>query len=117
MFGLFGLLILIAIYAILGFMLAWIVGIIAKEEITVGQGVIILILAGIVSIALGIGLGFVVDPETANPLALAGMSAVFNLCTIAVFTKLIAQIGWKESFIISAIYAALIFLIGLILPF
>jgi hypothetical protein len=109
----FGLLILVAVYVILGFMLAWIVGIVAQEEISIGQGVLVLILSAIVTIAVSLALAQIV----VDPTAYAGLRIALNLCTIAVFTKLIAHIGWKESFIISTIYATLLFVIGLILPF
>ncbi|MFK7884311.1 MAG: hypothetical protein AB8F26_09055 [Phycisphaerales bacterium] len=106
----FGLLIVVAVYAILGFMLAWIVGIVAKEEISVGQGVVILILSAIVNIVVGL----LTDQYMTEPWMSLGLGVILNLGTIAVFTKLIAQIEWKESFIVAGVYAAILFCISLL---
>lgn len=106
----FGLLIVVAVYAILGFMLAWIVGIVAKEEISVGQGVVILILSAIVNIVVGL----LTDQYTTEPWMSLGLGVILNLGTIAVFTKIIAQIEWKESIIVAGVYAAILFCISLL---
>ena len=107
MYGLlFGLMIIIAIYAALGFLLAWISNMITSDEMEIKTGVIILVIAGIINIALQYGLG-------ADFPAIGG--AGVNLVTLAGMIWLIGKVAFLKSLIIAAIFSAVIFVITLAL--
>lgn len=95
--------ILIAVLTILGFMLAWITGMIANEEIDIKTGVALVIVTGIV--------GAIVDYAAASAgvgwlLAIAIHIEVWILILTGLL-KLAAKIHFKKGLIISAIYATL----------
>ena len=96
-----GLLLLIFIYIILGFMYAWVTGIVAREEITVGRGVAILVLTGIGSLLFS---GLVDD----NTLLTAGV----NLALLTLFGRWLAQVEWKHALIIAIVYTVILIAIA-----
>ncbi|MEX2219737.1 MAG: hypothetical protein WD749_13370 [Phycisphaerales bacterium] len=98
----FGIILLICIYIVLGFMLAWIAGVVAREDVEVKTGVIILVLTGIASIALGLGLN-----EMA-PDAAAWILPFLQFGLLTALIALIAKLSWKHSLIIALIYTVLI---------
>ncbi|MBX3385247.1 MAG: hypothetical protein KF768_01605 [Phycisphaeraceae bacterium] len=102
----FGLFFLICIYIVLGFLLAWIAGIVAREEITITTGVVVLLVSGFLSIAAGFGLAEIA-PE-AGPL----VQPFINFAILALMIHLIAKLSLKHSAIIAAIYAVILLLIA-----
>lgn len=100
----FGLLLLIVIYLVLGFMYAWIAGVVAREEISVGTGVFVVLLPGVVRIALAIaGLN----------IGLGGL--LLDLALLTVGGALIAKLEWRHAAIIAAVYTVLLFLVSIVL--
>lgn len=100
----FGLLIIIAMYVFLGFMLAWIAQVVAREEVEVKTGVIILVLTAIIGYAVQAGAAAAFGSGAA--LALGTLS---NFAALIVLLNLVAKLSWKHSAIIAAIYTVLIF--------
>lgn len=104
-----GLLVLICMYLVLGFLLAWVAQLVAREEVEVKTGVLILVITAIVSIAAGLILG-----QTAPSLAPVGLPAL-QFGMLVVLTKQLAGLTWKHSLIIAVIYTVLLFLLRLAL--
>lgn len=102
----FGLLVIIAVYLILGFLLAWVAGVVAKEDVSVTTGVIVLIVFGMLSFLAELGLE-AIAPDAAW---IAQPPINFAIFTLAI--HLIAKLTLKHSAIIAAIYTAVIFVIG-----
>lgn len=100
----FGLMIVIAIYAFLGFILAWISNMVTSDEMEIKTGVIILVIAGIINIALQFGLG-----EDFPAIGGAGV----NLVVLATMIWLIGKVEFLKSLIIAAVFSAVIFVITL----
>jgi hypothetical protein len=99
-----GLLILLCVYTVLGFMLAWIAGMVAQEEVEVKTGVITLICSGVVSFLIDMGLAAVI-PGTAESV---GAMFVADLIVLTLMLNLIAKLSWKHSAIIAVIYTVVI---------
>lgn len=97
----------IAVYLVLGFLLAWVANIVAKDDVPVWKGVVILFLTGVAQLALQIGLQDHSESLRSN------VSPVFNVAMITVLTRFIAGLSWKHSVIIGAIYTVLLFVMGL----
>ncbi len=102
----FGILITIAIYAILGFLLAWISNMVTRDEMEVKTGVVILLLAGFINLGLNYALA-----EDFPAIAGAGV----NLVVLATMIWLIGKVEFLRSLIIAAIFSAVIFAITLAL--
>jgi hypothetical protein len=102
-----GIIILIGVYLVLGFLLAWIANLVANEEVEVKTGFLILIITGILSVLVRIGMNQVA------PDAAVVVAPVANFVLLVVLLKLMAQLGWKHSAIIAAIYTAILFAVGL----
>lgn len=99
-------LLLIATYLVLGFLYAWIAGSIAREDVEVQTGVIILLLTAAVVILLSI----VLPPDVpGRPFIVAAA----NFGSLIVMTNVVAKIDWAKSAIIAAIYTAILFLVGM----
>jgi hypothetical protein len=94
--------ILLAVYVVLGFLLAWIAAMVAKEEIEVKTGVITLMCSGLVSLLARVGVSMVLE----EPLASIASIAV-DLGVLTLMINLIAKLNWKHSVIIAAIYTVL----------
>jgi hypothetical protein len=95
------------VYLVLGFLLAWIANLVANEEVEVKTGFLILIITGILSVLVRIGMNQVA------PDAAVVVAPVANFVLLVVLLKLMAQLGWKHSAIIAAIYTAILFAVGL----
>lgn len=106
--GILGLFVLVCIYIMLGFLFAWVAGVIAQEEVLVRTGVLILVLTAVVDILLRI----ILPASTPAP-GLVLMGA--NFLTLIVLTNAIAKIDWKNSAIIAVVYTGVLFLISLLL--
>lgn len=104
----FGILVAIAVYAFLGFLLAWISQVIAKEDISVGTGVVILILTGIVGFGIKMFAISALGDVLGGLVALAGQFGV-----LIVMLNVLAHLTWKHSAIIASIYTGVLFAIGL----
>lgn len=109
----FGIIILLCIAVFFGFMLAWICGMVANEEIDVKTGVIIVVLSMIASIAASYGLQ---AAEMHGLIVFAGSTLTGWLCLSGLLVSY-AKITWDKAMIVAAIYAAVqfaaFFLIGL----
>jgi hypothetical protein len=103
----FGLFILICVYVMLGFMLAWIAGMVAQEEVSIGTGVLVLILAGVLSVVCNM-LVASAAPDIADY-----TGPVITFAFLVIFLNLIAKLSWKHSAIIGLIYSVVIALVGL----
>jgi hypothetical protein len=103
----FGLMILVAVFAVLGFVLAWIIGIVAREEVSIGRGVVILLCTGVFNFLVNAGL-MAVAPALA---AWASLPVSFAVLTLMI--HVIGDIEWKPSMIIAAVYSVIIFLVFL----
>lgn len=104
-----GLLILIAVLAVLGFLLAWIVGVVAHEEISVWRGVGIIVCAGVANYFARMGM-HTVSPDLAM---YASLPVSFIILTLMI--KVIAELEWKPAAIIALVYAAVLFGVSLLL--
>jgi hypothetical protein len=99
-----GIFLVICIYLVLGFMLAWVAGVIAKEDVAPMTGAIILFLSGLISTLVKYGLATQVSAEAATALGV-----LVDLVVLTLMIKLIARLSWKHAGIIAAIYSVLIF--------
>jgi hypothetical protein len=97
-----GLFLVFCIYAVLGFMLAWIAGVVAKEDVEIRTGVIVLVLTGVVATASGLALN-----EYAPSLRLPLLPFI-NYAALVLFLRALAHLSWKNSAIIALIYAVLL---------
>ena len=103
-----GLIVLVCVLIALGFVYVWIANVVAHEEVSVGMGVAILVLTGIVN--------FVV-----NLLLLAALGAtltlivstVSNFLVLAGMTHILAKIPLRQSLIIAAVFTVLMLLLAL----
>jgi hypothetical protein len=98
-----GIFILLAVFVVLGFMLAWIAGMVAQEEVEVKTGVLTLICSGILSILADVCIALVMT----GPAAL-GASIVAKLAILTLMINLIAKLSWKHSAIIAVIYTVVL---------
>ncbi len=96
--GCFGLVAVIAVYVVLGFMLAWIAGAVAKEDVEVKTGVIVLVVTGILSVLINIGIGQIA------PSIVTWTWPIVNFGLLVLLLNLIAKLSWKHSGLIAAIY-------------
>jgi len=106
MLGLGSLVVLVAVYCVLGFVFAWVAQVVSREEVSVGAGIGIVVTAGIVAI-----LTSAVLASYAGGLAVF-LIPVVNFGLFTLLTNLIAKLSWKHSAIIAAIYTALLFVVG-----
>jgi hypothetical protein len=101
-----GIVVLICLYAVLGFMLAWIAGVVAREDVEVKTGVLILVLTAVIAIAGAFGVESVWQGGSKYA------SPFINFAALALMIRLIAKLEWKHSAIIAGIYTVLLFLIA-----
>jgi len=107
----FGIIILLVVYTILGAMLAWIAGMVAREEVEVKTGVVTLIIAGIISFLAGLGIDIVLTSQIPNlVVTIAVQLGVLTLCI-----HVIAKLSWKHSAIIAGIYTGVLVVFGIAL--
>lgn len=104
-----GLFLLICIYLVLGFFLAWIAGVVAREDVEVKTGAIILFVTGVLSVLARLGL------KESMPEAIPWLMPIIQFGILIVLLHLIARLSMKHSAIIAAIYTGLLFLVGLAL--
>lgn len=104
-----GLLILICLYIALGFLLAWITGIVAREEMEIMTGVIIMVVTGVVNIAMGFLFASIA------PGLEVWLGLVTNYLVLTLMINLFGKLSWKHSFIIAAVFTAVLFVVSLLL--
>jgi hypothetical protein len=98
----FGILLLIFILTILGATLVWIAGVVAREDVEIKTGVVILLLTGVLTAAAKYGL------DMLSPGLGVYLAPVANFGLLVLFLHAIASLSWKHSAIIAAIYAVII---------
>jgi hypothetical protein len=103
--------VILAAYVVLGFMLAWIAGMVAKEEVEVKTGVLTLICAGIVSLLARLGIKQILG---AGVEAL-GADVIADLAVLTLMINLIAKLSWKHSIIIAVIYTVVLTILAVAL--
>src|SRR5262245_21091404 len=101
--GCWAIVIVLAIYTVLGFFLAWIAQMVAREEVEVKTGVITLVCSGVVSLLVRVGI-YQIDSGPAG----VGAGIVAELGVLTLMIHLIAKLSWKHSIIISLIYTVLL---------
>ncbi len=103
----FGLIIIIGVLAFLGFLMSWIANIVAREDMPVMTGFLIVFIAGAVSLVAGFALSaFLGDLATY-------VQPVLNFGVLFLTIKLFGGLEWKPSAIMAAIYSALLLVVGL----
>lgn len=102
-----GLFVLICVYVMLGFLFAWVAGIVAKEEVEISTGVLVLIVSAIMAFAAKVGLQQFMSKES-----IVWLVPVVNLAVLTVMTNLFAKLSWKHSAIIAVVYTVVIFLLS-----
>jgi hypothetical protein len=103
----FGLLLTVCILIALGFVYVWIANVVAHEEVSVGVGVAILVLAGIANFALN----FLLGAALGGTITLI-LSIPLNFLVLAGLTHLLAKINFKQSLIVAAIFTVLMFMLS-----
>jgi len=102
-----GIIILLAAFLVLGFLFSWVASIVAREDVEVKTGMLVLLGTFVVSLAASLGLGLVM-PSIAWMLM-----PLVNFGALVLMTHMIAKLGWKHSAIIAAIYAAILLAVNL----
>ncbi len=85
----------------------WIANVVAHEEVSIGVGVAILVLAGIANFALN----FLLSEALGGTITLI-LSIPLNFLVLAGLTHLLAKINFKQSLIVAAIFTVLMFLLS-----
>lgn len=101
--------IIAAYYFFLGFIYVWIANVIAKEDVSVSRGVVILLLTGVV----GLAFHYLIGKDLGDYSSLALLPVNFG--ALIMLTHWITGIRLKQSAIIASIFTVLIFLFGLAL--
>lgn len=99
-----GLILLICLYIVLGFIFSWVAAVVAKEDVEVKTGVLILVITGVCSLIFRFGV-----VAAAPELRLA--SPLVDFLLLMSMTHLIAKLSWKHSAIIAVVYSVLIFVL------
>lgn len=102
----FGILIAIAILVVFGFLYVWIANVVAREEVSVGIGIAILVLTGIVNFVFNL----LVSPLLGKATSLVAIPV--NFLVLAGMTVLLAKIPFKQALIIAAIFTVLMWVLA-----
>ena len=97
-------------YVVLGFLLAWIAGVVAREEVTVGTGVIILIATGVISMVVDFALAQFF-PDGGVLILIVGQVIWFGVLAGAI--SLFTNIALKHALIIAGIFTTIMILVAL----
>ena len=95
--------ILIFIFLVLGFLYAWIAGIVSREEISIGAGVVTVLLAGIFGALAKYPL-----PSDWGGLLIVPIEFAISFVMLTLMGKMIAKLEWKHSAIIALAYGIVI---------
>src|SRR3954471_19362558 len=98
----FGLLIIVVIYLVLGFTLAWIANMVAQEDVEVKTGVLVLFLTWLITFGIRYALN-----ATLPDLTSWIMPPVY-FATLILLLNLITKLSWKHSAIIALIYTVIL---------
>lgn len=101
-----GIIILVAVFLVLGFLYAWIAGIVAKEEVELKTGVLILFLAAILTVVLQVAL------LSLDPAVQIVLTSVGQLVAIAGLTRVMTGIALGKSFVIAIIYSVILSIVA-----
>ncbi len=93
--------VLAAILLVLGFTLAWVTGVVAKEEIEIKHGVIIVLITGIVARIVGYALR---DADVI--ISLLAYAAVW-IVLLAGLLRLVTHVPFKQGLLVATIYAVI----------
>jgi hypothetical protein len=102
----FGLLIIICVFAVFGFFYSWIAQMVSREEVPIWKGVVILITAGIGS-AIGSAL-----VEGAMPGASTFVSPFITFGALTLMSHVVAGLSPKHSAIVAGVYSVLSLILG-----
>lgn len=105
------LVLLVCILIVLGFVLAWITGVVAHEELSVMHATIILVINAVVNMVAGALLSNIVTNET----LLGLVNIPLSLVILGGLLWLMASIPFKKAVIIAAVFAVLMWLVGIVL--
>lgn len=97
-----GCFVLIAVYVVLGFLLAWIAGAVAREDVEVKTGVIVLVVTGILALLINLGIDQVAPGIT------TWTWPIVNYGVLVLLLNLIAKLSWKHSALIAIIYTVIL---------
>ena len=99
----FGILIVICILAVMGFVLAWITGVVANEEMSVGRAMGVVFLNGIATGAAGYFVGGMGLPNLANTAILA----VLSVCIMSLLLRALGGIDFKKGLVIAVVFGVI----------
>lgn len=102
----FGILLFICILAVFGFVLSWIAGVIAHEEVSIPKSMAIIFTNGVISFLIGMGL------DDAGVIG-AIVQFAASLATLGALLWVLAGIPFKKGVIIAAIFAVLMLLLSI----
>lgn len=103
----FGIILLICLYLVLGFMYAWVMNMVSKDDVPVVKGAVILFLVAIISLLIGAAL-----KDQSDVVQILG-SVGGQFAALVGLTIVIAGLEVKHAVISAAIYTVLLFLAGL----
>lgn len=102
-----GLILAVCILIAFGFVYVWIANVVAQEEVPVAKGVIIILIAGILS-----GLAGMLLREPLGSIVASLLQTALNFGLLVGLTVLIAQLKPKQALIVAAIFTALMFILS-----
>lgn len=103
----FGILLLICVYLVLGFMYAWVMNMVSKDDVPVTKGAVILFLVAIITLVIG-----AVLKDQSDVVQILG-STIGQFAALVGLTIVIAGLEAKHALISAAIYTVLLFLAAL----
>ncbi len=104
-----GLFLLFCLLAVLGFVYVWIANVVARTDVEVKTGIIILFVAGLA----GWGIRAALSGAGGVTFEVAGSGVHF--LALVLLTRYLAAIEWKQALIVAAIFTGLMFVAGLAL--
>ncbi|RNC82089.1 MAG: hypothetical protein ED559_09995 [Phycisphaera sp.] len=107
----FGLLVLVAIICVMGFVLAFVHNLFEQEELPIGRGILIIFLTFVANIIITLGLGgSEMDPGMASIIV-----TVANFLVLAGLIKLLAYTSFGKALLMALVFSVIMFLVGLVL--
>lgn len=106
----FAILMMIVVYLVLGFLYAWVMNMVSREDVSVVRGAAILLITAVAAAIVG-----AVLPEGLDRAIILSLGTLVNFVCLITLTKLIAQLSWKHAAISAAVYTALLFVFGLVM--
>lgn len=106
-----GLIVFFCVLVAIAFLLAWVTGIVAHEQISIGRALLVLIAYGIVSMVVGFALGSLDLPDWM--LMLIGIPV--GVVVLGGMLNLVADIVFKKALIIAVIFSVVLAVIRFVL--